>query len=601
MARSTTLPFAGAPALPLAVALALGLYALHHAGEAGAVLGELALPDTDDAMRLTGIRDLLSGQGWFDTTQHRYLPPDGGSMHWSRLVDAPIAMLVLVFKALFGPTMGERLAVFLWPPLLFAAYVGAAAFAAGRLFGTATAPCAALGVGLVHMALAMFAPGRIDHHNVQMLLVLGMAAAAASPGRSVGPALAGGGCAALSLAVGVETLPLIAAAGLVHGAVWILDGAPARVRLQGFAGALAGGAVLLFAVQTSPSLWTTPACDMLSAPWLALAAGGLAAALALTSSPGLDTRPRRLAAAAGAALVLLGGFASLYPGCLDPYGGLPPLVREHWLAAVGETMSIGTSLSALPRFTLGTLGPLLAAAAVATAAGLAGPRADLPERRSLLILAAFLWTGLLTACLQIRAVGVGSAALPLVIGFALARAMRAGEEASSRAARLRLAAAALVVGPLWVAAYDAGRALLVRGAAPPDVYAGSLSCRRPADVAALAGLAPGLVLAPTDLGPALLLHTVHSIVAAPYHRNVAGLEAAIVAFRGPEGDLRAMVERHRADYVVLCRALVEAPEGSFVRDLTDRRAAPWLDRIPVAAGPLQVWRVARDRVSTGSP
>ncbi|HEX8663149.1 MAG TPA: hypothetical protein VF744_03870 [Beijerinckiaceae bacterium] len=593
MARSTTLPLAGIPAVPLAAALALGLYALHHAGDAGAVLRELALPDTDDAMRLVGVRDLLAGQGWFDTTQHRYLPPAGGSMHWSRLVDAPIAALILVLKALFGP-VGERLAVFAWPPLLFAAYVGAAAFAAKRLFGPEAAACAALSTALVHMALTMFAPGRIDHHNVQMLLVLTMAAAAAWPGRSAGPALVGGGCAALSLAVGLETLPLVAVAGLGHGAVWIADGAPARARLTAFAGALAGGAVLLFAIQTAPHLWAKPACDALSPPWLTLAAGGLAVALALTFSPGLDTRLRRFAAAALAGALLLGAFVWLYPSCLDPYGEVPPLVREHWLNAVGETMPLAKSLAATPRFTIGTLGPLLAAAIIATAGALAGPPA---ARRPLLVLAAFLWTGLLTACVQIRAVGVGSAALPLVMGFIFARVMRAAQE-SPRVARAWLAAAPLVIGTLWVAAYDAGRMLLVGdAAAPAGIYAGSQSCRRPADVAALGRLAPGIVLAPPDLGPALLLHTGHAIVAAPYHRNVAGLEAAVVAFRGTEADMRTMAERHRADYVVLCRALVDAPDGAFARDLLDGQGAFWLERVAVAAGPLQVWRV----LSTASP
>ena len=46
---------------------------------------------TDDAMRLAGVRDLLAGQSWFDLTQHRLDPPQGSPMHWSRLIDAPIA------------------------------------------------------------------------------------------------------------------------------------------------------------------------------------------------------------------------------------------------------------------------------------------------------------------------------------------------------------------------------------------------------------------------------------------------------------------------------------------------------------------------------
>ncbi|HEX9906114.1 MAG TPA: hypothetical protein VGA77_14250, partial [Propylenella sp.] len=45
----------------------------------------LVFPDPDDGLRLLGIRDLIAGQGWFDTHQYRYLPPEGVLLHWSRL------------------------------------------------------------------------------------------------------------------------------------------------------------------------------------------------------------------------------------------------------------------------------------------------------------------------------------------------------------------------------------------------------------------------------------------------------------------------------------------------------------------------------------
>ena len=63
--------------------------------------GWLALPavnggvfdalSTDDAMRLVEVRDLIGGQGWFDLFQYRMDPPSGLSMHWSRVIDAPLA------------------------------------------------------------------------------------------------------------------------------------------------------------------------------------------------------------------------------------------------------------------------------------------------------------------------------------------------------------------------------------------------------------------------------------------------------------------------------------------------------------------------------
>src|ERR1700733_1318490 len=49
------------------------------------------ISDTDDATRLVQVHDFLAGQGWFDLTQYRIDPPDGLLMHWSRLVDVPIA------------------------------------------------------------------------------------------------------------------------------------------------------------------------------------------------------------------------------------------------------------------------------------------------------------------------------------------------------------------------------------------------------------------------------------------------------------------------------------------------------------------------------
>src|SRR5476649_2246692 len=68
--------------------------------------------DTDSAMRLVQVRDLLHGQSWFDTVQHRMNTPYGLPMHWSRLVDAPLALLMLV---------SETFARIAWPLLLFLA------------------------------------------------------------------------------------------------------------------------------------------------------------------------------------------------------------------------------------------------------------------------------------------------------------------------------------------------------------------------------------------------------------------------------------------------------------------------------------------------
>src|SRR5262245_2193987 len=78
---------------------------------------------TDDAMRLVQIRDFLAGQGWFDLTQYRLDPPDGVAMHWSRLVDLPIAILIRAIDLLVSSATAERLVLTIWPAILLLVFL----------------------------------------------------------------------------------------------------------------------------------------------------------------------------------------------------------------------------------------------------------------------------------------------------------------------------------------------------------------------------------------------------------------------------------------------------------------------------------------------
>src|SRR5215212_12253252 len=75
------------------------------------------LGDTDDNMRMMQVRGLLHGQGWFDLRQYRLNPPVGANIHWSRLVDLPIAGLILLLRPLIGGAAAERWAVGIAPLL----------------------------------------------------------------------------------------------------------------------------------------------------------------------------------------------------------------------------------------------------------------------------------------------------------------------------------------------------------------------------------------------------------------------------------------------------------------------------------------------------
>ncbi len=100
--------------------------------------------DADDATRLVEVRALLHGRPWFDLVEPRFAPPMGLNVHWSRLVDAPIALLLSVFSFLFGTQTGELLMRSFWPVAVFAPAAWCWIKIAERLGGSAAMWAAAV-------------------------------------------------------------------------------------------------------------------------------------------------------------------------------------------------------------------------------------------------------------------------------------------------------------------------------------------------------------------------------------------------------------------------------------------------------------------------
>src|SRR5437660_126322 len=98
------------PPVPLAIAAALIVGLALTWPRLLAVWQTGAFFDTDDAMRMVQVRDLMAGQGWFDVTAHRLDPPGGLLMHWSRIVDVPLVALIGFFRQFATADAAERLA-----------------------------------------------------------------------------------------------------------------------------------------------------------------------------------------------------------------------------------------------------------------------------------------------------------------------------------------------------------------------------------------------------------------------------------------------------------------------------------------------------------
>ena len=113
---------------------------------------------------------MLAGQDWFDLRQYRLNPPFGADIHWSRLVDLPLAGLILLLRPLVGGADAERIAVAIAPLLPYLLLLFGLALTARRLVHPAAYVLAFIALFSAGSTNGMFMPTRIDHHGWQLAL-----------------------------------------------------------------------------------------------------------------------------------------------------------------------------------------------------------------------------------------------------------------------------------------------------------------------------------------------------------------------------------------------------------------------------------------------
>jgi len=533
--------------------------------------------DSDDAMRAVQVRDFLAGQGWYDLVAHRYDPPAGVFMHWSRVVDVPVATLEALFGLALDPEHAERAARLTFPLLMLVALLWLSARCARVFAGAGASVPALVMVALSGPMFWQFAPGRIDHHAPQIvLLMLVVLAAATGLERPRAFAAAAAGMAA-SFAISLENLPFfVAVLGIL--ALWfVIEGAAARAALAAFAAGAAIAFPAAYAATVAPERWMLSACDAFSIVHLvALGVGVSALTLLAAATPWLATRKRRaIAVALGGGAVLL-AVAAVAPRCLgDPLVDLDPLLRELWLSTLKEAKPLRKIIAeGAPGVAATTAGPV--ALAIVASCGLAVVSRGAARWRWI-FLAATIGAGLAGGLWQVR---VFSSTLPLAMTALAAAATLAARRLPahfSPITRLGLFAA------LCIAPTPLGVALALPEDDRPVDFASSGACRRPQALAPLAALPPGRVAGPIELGPFVLAHTPHSVFAAPYHRGNHGGRLVIDAFLAPPDKAREMLRAAGADYLLWCAAdgksdLAVRASGSLVAALTRGAVPAFLER-----------------------
>ncbi|MGO4619304.1 hypothetical protein AB4Z34_21215 [Ensifer sp. 2YAB10] len=544
--------------------------------------------DNDDVMRLVQVRDLLTGQSWFDLTQVRLGLEGGTLMHWSRLIDLPIAALISVFRPFVGPVQAETLALGFWP-ISLAVPLLAAMGLAGRRAGGVDAMHFCLGLSVIFIITTnRFLGGAIDHHNVQLVLVAAMAAMLVDHTYRAASYTIAGLAAALAIAIGAETTPFVAMVCAVVACQWVWAGRKALRATVAFGLSLAAGISLFFFATVPPRLYLAATCDNLSIAFylLALTGSGLLALAAATLSD--RSAVARMIALGACGLAVIAVALVVAPQCLgNPLSGLDPLLLELWLDNVTEARSFlavartePTSLGAY--YFTGAFAALVCAWRIWRR-----DRVDLN-----LILFALVFSSLMIALIQVRGMAFSNllAIVPLASLLSDLRARSKGGTAGTGASLRYVGTLLISVPVVWAIAgelFDKGIGGVMAG--EPQASNGE-ACLTPASLADLEGLTPSFIVGPSDIGAAVLRHTQHRVLSAPYHRNAAGMLTELKIGLARTEDAANMLRQLGHPILAFCAADVQArmiaaraPQGLYAELAADHVPA-FLSPLPISAG-----------------
>lgn len=540
-------------------------------------------PTADDWTRLIEVRALLDGQSWWDVTQHRIDPPQGFSMHWSRLLDLPLALAI----ALLGENWGMAVVPLLWLlPALFALR------SIMRRLGFSPA---AYGFGLVLLPLfpllpGTFAPFAIDHHGPQA--VLGLACAALLLFEQRRAAVGAGLLAAAWLVISLEGLPMVAVMAGLYGLRYL--GEERRLLLWFL--------LSLTVFATFLSLATRPNAELLGSFCDILLPGHIAAiaiaALVAGMVPFLPFQHSAGGRLAGLALIGLASLpvalAVLGPCATNPMAELEPVLATWWHGYIVEGLPFWNQPLSVAAMLIWGLVPIVAGYWLA---GRGGGFADGAGVRWLLLLLYALAAWAYSLLLMREAVLTQMLAIPFA---AVLLALLLPQARALAGAVPRIAATVgcfLLATPMFASALTKPldpllpSETMARGAAAPIIEG---AC----DYSRLAALEPGLVFAPMDAGPRILGLTDHAIVAASYHRNQRPMADVIAGLTGSVDEAREIVMRYRAEYVLACLSGSDfalyrtAAPDNFANALAGDEAPAWLQPVPgFADGTLRLYRV----------
>ena len=549
--------------------------------------------DTDDAMRLVQVREFLANGAWFDRTLDQVGAPEVLNSHWSRLLDLPIAAIILICSLFMSVEYAELVARVLWPTLLLVALTYIVVREVERRGGVVAVAAVLVFVVCSMITASQFAPGRIDHHNVQILGAVGgtllLLRSLSEPKFGWWAGLLFG----IGLAIGLEALLLVAAI-VAFTVAWAGFDPSIRDAVRRVVIACALTVTGAFVLTTAPAHWLDVTCDAASLN-LILFLGAIAAALWGLHRYRPDADPVTWFAGLGCAGVAgIGAYLAVEPVCIaGPFGQINREIVPIWLSKVSEGQSLLFLFKILPLTALSFL--------TFVGTGLAIAIYNYRRERSTINLVSLfvVFAAVVYSCLYVKLLpyAIWLAIPPVAVWIAHLDAINNLPKRVVQAAAIILlnqnSITAVVAAPFGTISKIVGReettwSQPTRACQPKDLYA------------ELAKAPRGLVAPEINLGPFVALHTSHRVVVGPYHRIDKSIIATDKILNSKPAQSLKVLNEIGANYLVLCQRDEDtikrkAKPGTLMHVLQSGGGVPYLERLAKtkADSPLLVWRVKR--------
>jgi hypothetical protein len=581
-----------APILALAIIATLALVAMNF------WFSSFELRNDNDAiLRLVEVRDLLGGQGWFDKQQYRMGLAGGFEMHWSRLIDAPIAGLILVAK-MFGASTkrAENFAIFMWPVLLSFVTLLAALRIAHAKGGLSAAVFTSIVAVPTFQLLGQFANGQIDHHNAQTALSLTFIAALVAVRPSITSGSICGLCLALMSGIGIETQVHMVLGALAVTLLFLYNSQHYSCLVSGFGLSFALGNLVIFFGTISPADYSHATCDTFSiAQAMPSIIGGLGlSAAAFFSGDDSNFVKRFLLLSIVGMVNIAAAWPTSLPCVGNPLAGIDPLVQKFWLAHIKEAVPFLTVLKDDFSIALAYLMPIVVGLILACYFAL--KKANL--RLTAIIIGGAVLTSLLISLFQFRTIIMGTHMVLPLLGIAAALVFKWADQAGKNLLH-RVAMVGFVLGCFghsWVVADVLIGEPLENNTAKEASTKNEKACSGPDFIAMLNAIPATTLMAVSNLGPDILIDTPHRVLAGPYHRNIEGLKASINAHILPPDQARLAMTKSGATHYVWCKGANEvsylSKENGFAADMLAGKVPAWLEQVSAAPnGDYAVYRI----------